>query len=129
MQASSNNRAAVAPPELSLTDVLTPTNIAPLFSSHPELIPTLFPHLPSDLPLPPSPETLQRVISSPHFRAAVSGLDQSLRTGLLGGFVRSLGLPEEAGLGVVPFLRAIQEQADRERAGSGGGAGENMETE
>lgn len=72
--------------------------------------------------------------SSPHFRAAVSGLDQGLRTGLLGGFVRSLGLPEEAGLGVVPFLRAIQEKASRERAGSGssgggGGTGENMETD
>lgn len=70
--------------------------------------------------------------SSPHFRAAVSGLDQGLRTGLLGGFVRSLGLPEEAGLGVVPFLRAIQERASRERTGSGsgggsGGTGENME--
>jgi len=38
-----------------------------------------------------------------------------LRTGLLGGLVSSLGLPEEAGTGIEPFLRAIQEQADRER--------------
>jgi 26S proteasome regulatory subunit N13 len=46
---------------------------------------------------------------------AVSNFDQALRTGLLGGLVRSLGLPEEAGTGIGAFLRAIQEQADRER--------------
>ena len=53
--------------------------------------------------------------SSPQFRAAVSNFDQALRTGLLGGLVRSMGLPEEAGTGIGAFLRAIQEQADRER--------------
>jgi hypothetical protein len=67
--------------------------------------------------------------SSPYFRAAVSSLDQGLRTGLLGGFVRSLGLPEEAGTGILPFLRAIQEQVDREREGSSSGSGNNMETD
>lgn len=56
--------------------------------------------------------------SSPQFRAAVSNFDQALRTGLLGGLVRTLGLPEEAGTGVGPFLRAIQEHADRERENS-----------
>ena len=45
----------------------------------------------------------------------MSNFDQALRTGLLGGLVRSLGLPEEAGTGIRAFLRAIQEQADRER--------------
>ncbi|KAF9267508.1 adhesion regulating molecule [Marasmius fiardii PR-910] len=101
-------------PELSLTDILTPANIIPLFTSHPELIPTLFPHLPPDLPVPPSQETLQQIINSPQFRAAVSNFDQALRTGLLGGLVRGLGLPEEAGLGIESFLKAIQEQADKE---------------
>lgn len=48
----------------------------------------------------------------------MSNFDQALRTGLLGGLVRTLGLPEEAGTGVGPFLRAIQEQADRERNNS-----------
>lgn len=70
--------------------------------------------------------------SSPHFRAAVSSLDQGLRTGLLGNFVRTLRLPEEAGTGILPFLRAIQEQADRERSGSsssGGSGDNNMETD
>lgn len=57
--------------------------------------------------------------SSPQFRSAVSSFDQALRTGLLGGLVRGLGLPDEAGTGVAPFLRAVQEQADRERAASG----------
>lgn len=54
--------------------------------------------------------------SSPQFRASVANFDQALRTGLLGGLVRTLGLPEEAGTGVGPFLRAIQEQADRENS-------------
>ncbi|KAK7056723.1 hypothetical protein VNI00_002440 [Paramarasmius palmivorus] len=102
-------------PDLSLNDILTPANISPLFTSHPELVPSLFPHLPPDLPMPPSEDVLQQVINSPQFRAAVSNFDQALRTGLLGGLVRGLGLPEEAGLGIEPFLRAIQEQADRER--------------
>jgi hypothetical protein len=47
--------------ELALNDILTPSNIAPLFL-HPEIIPPLFSHLPPDLPVPPSPEALQRVI-------------------------------------------------------------------
>ncbi len=32
--------------------------------------------------------------------------------------MRGLGLPEEAGTGIGPFLRAVQEQADRENANS-----------
>lgn len=97
--------------EYSLTDILTPANVTPLFTSHPELVPTLFPHLPSDLPNPPNAETVTEIIASPQFRSAVSNLDQALRTGLLGGFVRSLGLPEEAGVSVEAFLRAVQDQA------------------
>jgi len=108
-----------AQPELSLTDVLTPANLTPLFQNHPELIPSLFPHLPADLPVPPSAEAIQRIIHSPQFRAAVSNFDQALRTGMLGGLVRGLGLPDEAGTGIGPFLRAVQEQADRENAGGG----------
>ncbi|KAG7088517.1 hypothetical protein E1B28_012501 [Marasmius oreades] len=107
--------SSAALPDLSLTDILTPANITPLFTSHPELIKTLFPHLPPDLPIPPSQETVQQIINSPQFRAAVSNFDQALRTGLLGGLVRGLGLPEEAGLGIEPFLKAIQEQAENER--------------
>jgi len=117
---------AAEQPDLSLTDILTPTNLNPLFVNHPELIPSLFPHLPPDLPTPPSADVLQSVINSPQFRSAVANLDQALRTGLLGGLVRSLGLPEEAGSGVGPFLRAIQEQADRENAD---GPGDRMETD
>lgn len=97
--------------EYSLTDILTPANITPLFASHPELVQTLFPHLPPDLPSPPSAETVFQIIASPQFRSAVGNLDQALRTGLLGDFVRSLGLPEEAGTNVEAFLKAIQDQA------------------
>jgi len=76
------------------------------------------------LPTPPSAEVLQRIIDSPQFHSAVRSLDQALSTGLLGGLVRSLGLPEEAGTGVEAFLRAIRDQA-------AGGSGDNntMETD
>ncbi|TFK89555.1 adhesion regulating molecule [Polyporus arcularius HHB13444] len=117
--------AAEPEPEISLTDVLTPANLRPLFASHPELVQSLFPHLPPDLPSPPSVETLEQIVQSPQFRAAVRNLDMALRTGLLGGLVRTLGLPEEAGTGVEPFLRALQDQAAREE----GGGGDRMETD
>jgi len=109
--ASMGTGAATQQPELSLTDILTPANLNPLFASHPEVVQALFPHLPPDLPSPPTEATLQQIIASPQFRAAVRNFDQALRTGLLGGLVRGLGLPEEAGTGVEAFLRAIQEQA------------------
>ena len=120
--------------ELSLTDILTPSNLLPLFATHPELLSSLFPHLPPDLlpsgnaPLTPQQtaqltETLQRTINSPPFRASVVQLDRALRTGALGSFVRSLGLPESAGTGVSAFLRAIGEQARRD--GEGGGEQED----
>lgn len=99
--------------DVSLNDILTPANLNPLFTTHPELIPSLFPHLPPDLPLPPSAETVQSIINSPQFRAAVTNFDMALRSGQLGGLVRSMGLPDEAGTGVLPFLRAIQDQANR----------------
>ena len=49
-------------PEMALSDVLTPANVSSLFTTHPHLIPTLFPHLPADLPTPPSADVVQRVI-------------------------------------------------------------------
>lgn len=111
--------------DLSLADVLTPANLAPIFSS-PDLLRAIFPHLPPDLPVPPSAEALQRIIESPQFHSAVRTLDQALATGLLGGLVRGLGLPEEAGTGVVAFLNAIKNQV--ERAGRSGND-DTMETD
>lgn len=110
------------PTELLLSDILTPANLAPIFSS-PDLVHSIFPHLPADLPVPPSTEALQSIIDSPQFHAAVRSLDQALSTGLLGGLVRGLGLPEEAGTGVGPFLEAIKEQAQK----SGSGEEDTME--
>lgn len=118
------NHNTTAPSEISLTDILTPANLAPLFSAHPELTHALFPHLPPDLPAPPTEETLRQIVASPQFRGAVRNFDQALRTGLLGGLVRGLGLPEEAGTGVEAFLRAVQEQARREAEG-----GDRMDTD
>lgn len=108
--------------------MLTPANIRPLFASHPELAQSLFPHLPPDLPSPPTAETLEQVVASPQFRAAVRNLDMALRTGLLGELVRTLGLPAEAGTGIEPFLRALQEQARREGNGEGS-SGDQMDTD
>lgn len=96
-----------------MTDILTPANLYPLFAAHPDLIPALFPHLPPDLPTPPSAESLQRIINSPQFRSAVRSFDQALRTGLLGNLVTGLGLPDEAGTGIDAFLKAVQDQATR----------------
>ncbi|KAL4250640.1 Proteasomal ubiquitin receptor Rpn13/ADRM1 [Abortiporus biennis] len=123
LSSAGTTAAAAQQPEYLLSDILTPANLTPLFTSHPELVQTLFPHLPPDLPTPPSPETLQQIIQSPQFRSAVRSFDQALRTGMLGGLVRSLGLPEEAGTGIEPFLRAIQEQANKD------GSGDSMETD
>ncbi|KAK2465227.1 hypothetical protein APHAL10511_002581 [Amanita phalloides] len=124
-----NNQALTTALEPALTDILTPGNITPLFSSHPDLIRSVFPHLPPDLPVPPSAEAVQQIVSSPQFRSAVANFDQALRTGLLGGLVRSLGLPEEAGTGIEPFLRAIQDQANRDRGPSDQGGSDRMETD
>jgi len=54
----------------------------------------------------------------------VINFDRALRTGLLGGLVRQLGLPEEAGTSVEAFLRAIREQAH-----GSGTEGERMDTD
>lgn len=111
-------------PEPFLADVLTADNLDPLFSSHPELIQSICPHLPPDIPANTSPEVLSRIVSSQQFRTAVASFDRALRTGMLGGLVTQLGLPEEAGTGVEAFLRAVREQARGDRP-----EGENMDTD
>ena len=63
-------------------------------------------------------------MSSQQFRTAVASFDRALRTGMLGGLVTQLGLPEEAGTGVEAFLRAVREQARGDRP-----EGENMDTD
>ncbi|KAF8322498.1 adhesion regulating molecule [Clavulina sp. PMI_390] len=117
-------------PELSLSDVLSPTALAPLFSTaSPAVLRTIFPTLPSDMPIPPSPEALRRVVESPQFQAQVRALDRALQTGLVGSLVVGLGLPEEAGLGIGPFLEAIKKQAKDRKDSQGSGSGESMETD
>jgi len=112
------SQPAVDLPDVALTDILTPTHLRPLFEN-PALLQAIFPHLPSDLPAdaPPSEETLRRIIESPQFQTGVRSLDQALATGLLAGLVRGLGLPEDAGLGVGPFLDAIAKQAKNDSEG------------
>ncbi|KDQ20870.1 hypothetical protein BOTBODRAFT_26890 [Botryobasidium botryosum FD-172 SS1] len=118
-----------APPaqasSISLSDILTPSILQPVFSS-PELLRTLLPHLPPDLPADPSPDVIRRIIESPQFQAAIRQLQYALETGLLGDLVAQMGLPREAGTSVEAFLRAIGEHARGEGGSTGG---DNMETD
>lgn len=98
--------------------MLTPANLAPLLrppdSRH---LAALRDYLPADLPkdLDQTPEeTVQRVIESVPFQLCVRQLDRALSTGLLGGLMAGFRLPPEAGVSVVAFLDAIQEQAREE---------------
>lgn len=112
--------------DVSLTDILTPTLLAPILSDA-SLRASLFPHLPSDLPLssPPTESEILAVIGSSQFKDGVRGLDRALRTGALGGLVQGLGLPAKAGEGVEEFLQAIGEQGKK----GGGDQGGDMETD
>ncbi len=115
-------------PEMSLSDILTTTNLTPLFNTaSPEVLSSIFPTLPSDMSLPPSAEVLRRVVESPPFQAQVRALDRALQTGLVGNLVVGLGLPEEAGLGIRPFLKAIQDQAESQEPKES--SGDSMETD
>lgn len=117
-------------PDLALSDVLSPQALAPLFATaSPETLRAIFPTLPSDMPFPPSPETLRRVVESPQFQTQVRALDRALQTGLVGSLVVSLGLPEEAGLGIRPFLDAIKAQASARKAGEAFEGEERMDTD
>jgi len=117
----SRNGGGLMEPELSLSDILTPTNLQPLLSNH-ALLRTIFPTLPSDLPgpSPPSSATVRKIIESPPFQASVRQLDLALATGMLQGLVIGLGLPSEAGSGVEAFLRAVGEQAKKMPPPEGG---------
>ncbi|KIY44817.1 adhesion regulating molecule [Fistulina hepatica ATCC 64428] len=127
--ASAAASASVSAPDMSLSDILTPANVTALLASHPEVVPALFPHLPPDLPVPPSADVLSRIVNTPQFRSTLSTLDTALRTGLLGNLVRGLGLPEEAGTSIAAFLRGIEEQAAHEREGESREAGDSMDTD
>ena len=115
--------------DVHLNDILTPTILRPILSSA-SLRASLFPHLPTDLPLSASEPTeadITAVINSSQFQEGVRSLDRALRTGLLGGLVQGLGLPEEAGLGVEQFLKAIGEQAEKKKSEGAGGAMDTSE--
>lgn len=115
-------------PDFVLSDILTPVALAPLFNSaSPETLRAIFPTLPTDMPIPPSPEALRRVVESSPFQSQVRALDRALQTGLLGSLVVGLGLPEEAGLGLRPFLDAVKAQANAKK--TAGNSGEAMETD
>ncbi|SRR6266511_1952199 len=47
--------------EQTLTEILTPTNLLPLFTNRPDLVPVLFPSITSGLPAP-SAEALHGII-------------------------------------------------------------------
>jgi len=116
-------------PDFVLSDILTPSSLAPLFNSaSASTLRAIFPTLPTDMPIPPSPEALRQVVESSPFQSQVRALDRALQTGLLGSLVVGLGLPEEAGLGIRPFLDAVKAQAKATKDDSGA-AGEVMDTD
>ena len=96
---------------MSLNDILTAENMTLLLQKQPNTAPLLLSQVPSDFTLPVTSKTLRDIAASPQFQSAVRNFDNALRTGLLGNLVRSLGLPEEAGLSVESFLRAVDDQA------------------
>ena len=106
-------------PSAALSDILSPASLAPLFEpANSGVLAPLQDYLPSDLPVDPSStpeETLRRVIQSGPFQSAVRQLDRAFATGLLGQLMPGLGLPEEAGLSVDAFLKAIHDKAEREQ--------------
>jgi len=117
-------------PDYRLSDVLSPQALAPLFATaSPETLHAIFPTLPSDMPIPPSPDVLRRVVESPQFQTQVFALDRALQTGLVGSLVVGLGLPEEAGLGIRPFLDAIKAQAKARKENEFSEGGERMDTD
>lgn len=103
--------------DVALTDILTPSVLAPLLQDV-KVTELLAQFLPADLLSPSSQiaamslqEMLKQTVASAPFRTSVRSLDQALSTGLLGGLVANLGMPMEAGLGIHPFLEAIKTQA------------------
>jgi len=125
LQAMLQNRMGAAQmlqaqqPSVALSDVLSPALLAPLFDpANSAVLAPLQDYLPSDLPTDPSstPEdTLLRVIQSAPFQSSVRQLDRAFATGLLGQLMPGFGLPEEAGLSVEAFLKAIHDKAKREQ--------------
>ncbi|KZO97009.1 adhesion regulating molecule [Calocera viscosa TUFC12733] len=128
VQSATATAGTAAGPELTLTDVITPQSLEPLFA-RPDLLLAIFPNLPADLPGERNADTIREVIQSSAFKASLRGLQQALNTGLLSNLVISLGLPPEAGTGVGPFLRAISEQAQSSSTENPEGGDEHMETD
>lgn len=110
------------PPSLALSDMLSPSNLAPLFEpSNSTLLSALQDYLPPDIPSDPdstTEDTLRRVIQSGPFQSTVRQLDRAFNTGLLSRLMPGFGLPEEAGLSVEAFLKAIHDKAKREEHAS-----------
>ncbi|KAG0240845.1 hypothetical protein BGW41_006600 [Actinomortierella wolfii] len=104
---------------LRLDHILTPAAVEPLLQNEQQLA-QLFSHLPEDSPH--TAEEVQAVVRSPQFRQALVSLSSALESGQLGPLLRQFGLSPSAGDGVDGFLRAIEEQAQREKqSGSGSG--------
>ncbi|WWC73527.1 uncharacterized protein I206_107499 [Kwoniella pini CBS 10737] len=101
---------APADDDARLTDVLSPIQMSTLLTTHPSLIPTITPLLPSGLDLPPNPsaQDLLPILSAPQFTDAIASLDNALRSGgLPGNMMRELGLPDNAGQSVKGFLEGL----------------------
>jgi hypothetical protein len=96
--------------DISLTDVLKPDALRPIFSN-PQIASAVFPHLPPNID--PTTEELMEVIHSPQFHQSLASLTYALQTGQLGPLLSELGIDPSIN-SVESFLHAIEEQARRE---------------
>ncbi|KAJ2498456.1 hypothetical protein GGH96_004301 [Coemansia sp. RSA 1972] len=96
-----------------LGDVLTPANLRSVLEDA-RLREALFPTLPDHVPR--SQRALDQVIRGPQFQQALESLSYVLESGQMAPLVTQLGLAPEAGSSVAAFLKAIQEQLEREKA-------------
>ncbi|KAJ1725895.1 hypothetical protein LPJ61_005572 [Coemansia biformis] len=110
---------------INLADVLTPENLRVVLEDS-QLRTSLFPTLPDDIPH--DHQSLDEVIRSPQFQQALNSLSYVLESGQMAPLVTQLGLEPEAGTSVHAFLRAIENQLERENSAQGREHGDDDDT-
>jgi hypothetical protein len=103
-----------APEDVDLSSVMTSEALLPLLSN-PAVAEQLLPYLPEGQR---NPEELRELVRSPQFHQALQAFNSALQSGALADVLPALGLPASAaGGGVQDFLRALQEQSQRQTGG------------
>lgn len=130
--ASTSSTMSSLQPSVSLADILSPARLRSLLTSNPEIAQRLYQYLPSEsATVPHTPESLERIVSSPELRKSARSLDQALTTGALGPLAASLGLGGDETFGVEAYLKGVQRLADQDKESQGkeGGSSGAMQTD